>query len=135
MKIVVIGLSITSSWGNGHATTYRGLLREFAQRGHEVLFLERDVPWYADNRDLHELVGVDIHLYSTLDELRRTYRDAVHDANAVVVGSYVQDRIAAVSSSPARNFRRTSRSRRTSPASSISRPPGTNASTTSSGSR
>ena len=52
MNIVIIGLSITSSWGNGHATTYRGLVRELAKRGHNVLFLERDVEWYASNRDL-----------------------------------------------------------------------------------
>ena len=50
--IVILGLSITSSWGNGHATTYRGTGRELAARGHDVLFLERDVPWYAANRDL-----------------------------------------------------------------------------------
>jgi spore maturation protein CgeB len=49
MKFVILGLSITSSWGNGHATTYRGLLGGLAERGHEVIFLERDVPWYADN--------------------------------------------------------------------------------------
>ena len=42
MKIVILGLSITSSWGNGHATTFRGLVRELAALGHEVLFLERD---------------------------------------------------------------------------------------------
>ena len=52
MKIVVLGLSITSSWGNGHATTYRGLVRELDRAGHGVLFLERDAPWYAENRDL-----------------------------------------------------------------------------------
>src|SRR5579884_3851550 len=52
MRFVVCGLSITSSWGNGHATTYRALLRELAARGHDILFLERNVPWYADNRDL-----------------------------------------------------------------------------------
>lgn len=52
MKIVILGLSITSSWGNGHATTFRGLVRELVKRGHEVSFLERDVPWYASNRDL-----------------------------------------------------------------------------------
>lgn len=51
MKVVVLGLTITSSWGNGHATTYRGLVRELAARGHEILFLERDVPWYSENRD------------------------------------------------------------------------------------
>src|SRR5262245_60670200 len=28
LEIVILGLSITSSWGNGHATTYRGLVRE-----------------------------------------------------------------------------------------------------------
>src|SRR5690606_40196193 len=47
LSIVILGLSITSSWGNGHATTYRGLARELAARGHRVLFLERDVAWYA----------------------------------------------------------------------------------------
>ena len=52
MQIVILGLSITSSWGNGHATTYRGLVKELAARGHEVAFLERDLPWYADNRDM-----------------------------------------------------------------------------------
>ena len=45
--IVILGLSITSSWGNGHATTYRGLVKELTVRGHNVLFLERDMPWYA----------------------------------------------------------------------------------------
>ncbi len=52
MRIVILGLTITSSWGNGHATTYRGLVRELAARGHEVLFLERDKPWYASHRVL-----------------------------------------------------------------------------------
>ena len=52
MNIVILGLSITSSWGNGHATTYRGLVRELTRRGHRVLFLERDKPWYAQNRDM-----------------------------------------------------------------------------------
>jgi hypothetical protein len=52
LSIVVLGLSITSSWGNGHATTYRALVRELAARGHDVLFLERDQPWYAGNRDM-----------------------------------------------------------------------------------
>ena len=52
MKLVVLGLSLSSSWGNGHATTFRALLKAFAARGHDILFLERDVPWYRDNRDL-----------------------------------------------------------------------------------
>jgi spore maturation protein CgeB len=94
MKIVVLGLSITSSWGNGHATTYRGLLREFAARGHSVRFLERDRPWYADNRDLRRLPGVSIALYRSVAELRRAHAAAVREADAVVVGSFVPDGIA-----------------------------------------
>jgi spore maturation protein CgeB len=52
LSIVVLGLSLSSSWGNGHATTYRALLRALAERGHDVLFLERSAPWYAAHRDL-----------------------------------------------------------------------------------
>ncbi|MFN3649262.1 MAG: glycosyltransferase [Armatimonadota bacterium] len=89
MRIVILGLSITSSWGNGHATTYRGLVRELAARGHDLLFLERDVPWYAENRDLpHPPYGT-TRLYSNLDALRDEWRDAVREADLVVVGSYV----------------------------------------------
>ena len=57
LDIVIFGLSITSSWGNGHATTYRALLREFSARGHDVLFLERDQPWYAEHRDMPDTLG------------------------------------------------------------------------------
>ena len=69
MKIVIFGLSITSSWGNGHATTYRGLVRELARRGHQVHFIERDMSWYADNRDLHVASGARASLYQGLHEL------------------------------------------------------------------
>jgi spore maturation protein CgeB len=94
MRIVVLGLSITSSWGNGHATTFRALVRELAQRGHDVLFLERDRPWYAENRDLpHPPYGRTV-LYDSLDELRQRHAGAVHDADLVIVGSYVPDGIA-----------------------------------------
>jgi spore maturation protein CgeB len=87
MKIVVLGLSITSSWGNGHATNYRALLEALRERGHEVLFLERDVPWYAANRDFHAPY---VRLYRSLDELRR-HESAVRDADLVLVGSFVPD--------------------------------------------
>jgi len=69
MRIVVLGLSLTSSWGNGHATTYRGLVRGLAKRGHDVLFLERDVPWYASNRDLPDPPYGRIALYESVREL------------------------------------------------------------------
>lgn len=91
MKLVVLGLSLSSSWGNGHATTYRALLRAFADRGHEVLFLERDVPWYAAHRDFRSDGNLRLALYGSLDELRRRWRREVGAADAVIVGSYVPD--------------------------------------------
>jgi spore maturation protein CgeB len=91
LRIVILGLSITSSWGNGHATTYRGLVRELTRRGHDVLFLERDVPWYASNRDLPRPPHGRTALYLDLDELKRRFADEVHDADLVIVGSYVPE--------------------------------------------
>lgn len=93
MRLVVLGLSLSSSWGNGHATTYRALLRAFAARGHDVLFLERDVPWYAAHRDLAQPDFCSLALYPDLDALAR-HRTAIAEADAVIVGSYVPDGIA-----------------------------------------
>jgi spore maturation protein CgeB len=92
-RIVVLGLTITSSWGNGHATTYRGLVRELARRKHDVLFLERDVPWYADNRDLPEPPYGRTALYSSVDELKDRFTREIAQADLVVVGSYLPDGI------------------------------------------
>jgi spore maturation protein CgeB len=87
VKTVWLGLSITSSWGNGHATNYRGLLSALARRGHDVLFLERDVPWYAGHRDFDAQF---VRLYEDVDELAR-FADDIRHADLVVVGSYVPD--------------------------------------------
>ncbi|HET7307104.1 MAG TPA: glycosyltransferase [Gammaproteobacteria bacterium] len=94
MNIVILGLSITSSWGNGHATTYRGLVRELTRQGHEVLFLERDTPWYAAQRDLPEPPFGETRLYDSVDILKRDFADVIHAADAVIVGSYVPEGIA-----------------------------------------
>jgi spore maturation protein CgeB len=91
LDVVVLGLSITSSWGNGHATTYRALVRALAERGHRVLFLERDVPWYAASRDLPAPPYGRTELYGSLAELRERHGAALRAADLVVVGSYVPD--------------------------------------------
>ena len=91
LSIVIFGLSITSSWGNGHATTYRGLVRELTARGHSVLFLERDAEWYAANRDLPKPPYGRTALYSTVKELKDRFGKAIRDADLVMVGSYVQE--------------------------------------------
>ena len=60
MKIVFCGLAITSSWGNGHATTYRALIRALNARGHKVIFFERDLEWYASSLLCIELINVEV---------------------------------------------------------------------------
>lgn len=94
-RIVILGLSITSSWGNGHATTFRSLTKALSRRGHDVLFLERDVPWYAANRDLTDPPYCRTVLYHDLPELERKAAEAVRDADAVIIGSFVPEGVAA----------------------------------------
>jgi len=94
LEIVIVGLSITSSWGNGHATTYRALVKALSNRGHSVTFLERDVPWYREHRDLEQSDYCRIGLYGSLPELACSYAELIRDANLVILGSYVPDGIA-----------------------------------------
>ena len=89
--IVFIGLTLSSSWGNGHATTYRALLRGLDQEGARVLFLERDVPWYASNRDLAEPDFCTLAFYDGPDDLLDRFAPQIARAGAVIVGSYVPD--------------------------------------------
>jgi spore maturation protein CgeB len=93
LNIVILGLSLSSSWGNGHATTYRALLRGLAAQGHKLLFLERDVPWYAAHRDLPRPDFCDFALYSSLSDLQQ-WQSRIAQADAVILGSYVPDSIA-----------------------------------------
>ncbi|MCC6586270.1 MAG: glycosyltransferase [Bryobacterales bacterium] len=94
MNIVVLGLSITSSWGNGHATTYRALVRGLEQRGHKVLFLERDVPWYAENRDMPRPPFGTTELYDSVAQVKDRFTRQVRQADLVIVGSYVPQGVA-----------------------------------------
>jgi spore maturation protein CgeB len=94
LNVVIIGLSVTSSWGNGHATTWRSLIEAMVKRGHAVTFLERDVPWYRDHRDLAPPAGWAVELYHTLPELPQRFGTLVRTADLVIVGSYVPDGIA-----------------------------------------
>jgi spore maturation protein CgeB len=89
--VVVLGLSLSSSWGNGHATTYRSLLSGLRGLGLNVLFLERNVPWYADNRDLARPSYCRLAFYENLDELKARFSNAIAEAGAVVVGSFVPE--------------------------------------------
>ena len=87
MKVLFLGLTVTSSWGNGHATNYRALCSALVARGHEVIFLERDKPWYASSRDF----DADwVELYDSIDDLAAREAD-VRTADLVLIGSFVPE--------------------------------------------
>ena len=94
MNIVILGLTVTSSWGNGHATTYRSLISGLSARGHRILFLERDAEWYAGNRDEPSPPGATTELYQSFDELVARFERQVVQADLVIVGSYVPEGVA-----------------------------------------
>lgn len=95
MKLVIFGLSVSSSWGNGHATLWRGLIRALAGRGHEVHFFERDVTYYATHRDLWELPAAHLHLYENWEDARGVAQRHLRDADVSMVTSYCPDALAA----------------------------------------
>ncbi|OHB56632.1 MAG: glycosyltransferase [Planctomycetes bacterium GWF2_50_10] len=93
MNIMIFGLSITSSWGNGHATTYRSLVKGLWHLGHKVTFLEKDQPWYASNRDMPESGHCRIILYNDFAQIMREMAKEVQKADLVIVGSFVDNGI------------------------------------------
>jgi spore maturation protein CgeB len=95
MRLVIFGLTVSSSWGNGHATLWRGLCKALARRGHEVVFFERDVPYYALNRDLIALPRGELCLYPSWDEVLPIARCRLADADVAIVTSYCPDGVAA----------------------------------------
>lgn len=96
MKIVIFGLAITSSWGNGHATTFRALCKALHARGHRIVFFEKDQYWYADNRDLPEPDFCEVRLFDDWKEILPAARTALRDCDVALVGSYFPDGVAAV---------------------------------------
>lgn len=98
MKIVIFGLTASSSWGNGHATLWRGLCRALARLGHRVEFFEKDMPYYAEHRDLIDPCGWALHIYMDWDDVRRRAERELADADVGMVTSYCPDGIAATRS-------------------------------------
>src|SRR5207247_10160735 len=96
LKITILGLSITSSWGNGNATTYRALARALRARGHQIVFFERNLEWYASNRDMPEPPFCVVHIYDRWDDILPRVRRALASSDVAVVGSYFPDALAAI---------------------------------------
>jgi spore maturation protein CgeB len=95
MKIVIFGLTVSSSWGNGHATLWRGLLRALHQEGHEIHFFEKDAPYYARWRDATSFEYAHLHLYAQWEENLRDAKAALAGADVGVVTSYCPDGVGA----------------------------------------
>lgn len=92
MRLVVFGLAVSSSWGNGHATLWRGLIGALVRQGHEVVFFERDAPWYAETRDLTRLPeGAELLLYPDWAAVLPRAREEVARADAVMITSFCPD--------------------------------------------
>jgi spore maturation protein CgeB len=96
LKIVIFGLSITSSWGNGHATTYRALLKALRERGHHIVFFEKNQEWYESNRDLPHPEFCDLRLFEDWNSILSSVRDELEGCHVAVAGSYFPDGISAV---------------------------------------
>jgi spore maturation protein CgeB len=95
MKIVILGLSITSAWGNGHATTFRALCKALHARGHRMVFFEKNVEWYAHNRDMPAPSFCDVRLFEQWSEALPQIKRELRDADVAVLGSYFPEGIAA----------------------------------------
>jgi spore maturation protein CgeB len=91
LKITFFGLTISSSWGNGHATLYRAILRALHRRGADLVFYEKDVPYYAKQRDLDSCEYCDLALYSDWKSIRANALRQASDSDIVVVGSYTPE--------------------------------------------
>ena len=91
MKVVIFGLTISSAWANGHATLWRGLCRALHRLGHDVVFFERDVAYYAQHRDLPAADWCRIVLYDDWADIGATAGRELSDADVGIVTSYCPD--------------------------------------------
>jgi spore maturation protein CgeB len=96
VNIVIFGLSITSSWGNGHATTYRALAKALHRRKHRIVFFEKDQEWYSSNRDLPHPDFCNVRFYDEWISVLPSVRSELENCDVAIVGSYFPDGIAAV---------------------------------------
>src|SRR4051812_16958134 len=95
MKIVIFGLTLSSSWGNGHATLWRGLCKALSKRGHRVIFYERDVPYYAAHRDALAVEGCELRIYPDWNSVSLAARLELEDCDLGIVTSYCPDAVLA----------------------------------------
>lgn len=96
MKLTIFGLAITSSWGNGHATTFRALCNALHRRGHRIVFFEHNFEWYQNNRDLPEPEYCEVRIFEDWNQVLPQVRAELKDTDVALVGSYFPDGISAL---------------------------------------
>src|SRR5205085_7776212 len=95
MRIAIFGLAISSSWGNGHATLWRGLCKALSRAGHSIVFFERDAPWYSAARDCSAPEGVELIIYGDWSDVAPRASRELAGCDAAIVTSYCEDALAA----------------------------------------
>ena len=91
MKITVFGLTLSSSWGNGHATPYRAILRALHGMGHRISFFERDQWFYARHRDFSSCEYCDLVLYSAWNDVRERALRCAQGSDLVITASFLPE--------------------------------------------
>jgi spore maturation protein CgeB len=95
MRLAIFGLTVSSSWGNGHATIWRGLCGALGRKGHGVTFLEKDVPYYRKHRDLVEPADYRLRFYTDWEEIQPETLKILDGVDCAIVTSYCPDARAA----------------------------------------
>jgi hypothetical protein len=91
LDIVVLGLSLSSSWGNGHATTYRALLAGLAAEGTGSCSSNATCPGMPTTATCPTRLLRSRALPHAAPELFGRFARRLARADAVIVGSYVPE--------------------------------------------
>ncbi|MBP0444188.1 glycosyltransferase [Roseomonas sp. SSH11] len=89
MRIAFYGSSLLSSYWNGAATYYRGLLRDLAARGHQVTFYEPDAFDRQKHRDIEPPEWAEVRVYEATESAMRAVVAEAARADVVVKASGV----------------------------------------------
>ncbi len=89
MNIAFYGSSLLSSYWNGAATYYRGLLSDLARRGHSITFYEPDAFDRQKHRDIDPPDWCEVRVYPATDEAVRGVISEAARADVVIKASGV----------------------------------------------
>jgi len=89
MKIAFYGSSLLSSYWNGAATYYRGMLSELARRGYNITFYEPDAFDRQKHRDIEPPEWAEVKVYPATEEAMRSVVAEAAKADVVVKASGV----------------------------------------------